>query len=224
MLSERTIFIVLLRSPSEEFNDLGSFYPETTITSLQITWELSFKIGLEFFFLTRMHSSRMRTGRLLTICLSLLPGGGEIPPKKGNQNLKKSKKNQKKNFLKKNQKKIWGGVGSWGVWSMGGLVWGCLSRGASGLGGVSAPRQGGSAPGGVYSLGVSAARGVSGPGGVCCWGGGVASHQALRQTPPPLWTESQTPVKTLPWPNFVAAGKNCIDELRYFASGIIQSV
>ena len=23
---------------------------------------------------------------------------------------------------------------------------------------------------------------------------------------PPLWTESQTPVKTLPWPNFVAAG------------------
>ena len=28
----------------------------------------------------------------------------------------------------------------------------------------------------------------------------------LGYTPP--WTESQTPVKTLPWPNFVAAGKN----------------
>ena len=26
--------------------------------------------------------------------------------------------------------------------------------------------------------------------------------------PTPLSTESQTPVKTLPWPNFVAAGKN----------------
>ena len=25
--------------------------------------------------------------------------------------------------------------------------------------------------------------------------------------PPPLWTESQAPVKTLPWPNFVAADK-----------------
>ena len=28
---------------------------------------------------TRMHSSRMRTGRSLTICCSLLPGGGLLP-------------------------------------------------------------------------------------------------------------------------------------------------
>ena len=49
------------------------------------------------------------------------------------------------------------------------------------------------------------------PGGVppsrgrrCLLPGGVSQH-ALRQTPP-LLTESQTPVKTLPWPNFVAAG------------------
>ena len=60
--------------------------------------------------------------------------------------------------------------------------------------------------------------GISGPGGsahgrvggVCSGGclllGGVVSQHALRQTSP-LWTESQTPVKTLPWPNFVAAGK-----------------
>ena len=28
---------------------------------------------------TRMHSSRMRTGRSLTVCCSLLPGGGPVP-------------------------------------------------------------------------------------------------------------------------------------------------
>ena len=47
------------------------------------------------------------------------------------------------------------------------------------------------------------------PGGVCSEEEGSAhsgvSQHALRQTPPP-WTESQTPVKTLPRPNFVAAG------------------
>ena len=32
-----------------------------------------------------------------------------------------------------------------------------------------------------------------------CWGGCLLRH-------PPLLTESQTHVKTLPWPNFVAAG------------------
>ena len=31
---------------------------------------------MEKVFLTRMHSSRMRTGRSLTVCCSLLPGGG----------------------------------------------------------------------------------------------------------------------------------------------------
>ena len=84
--------------------------------------------------LTRMHSSRMRTCRSLTISWSLLPGrgGSQVP------------------------------------------------------GGESAPR------------------GVSPPRGVCS--GGVVSQHALRQTPP--LTESQTPVKTLPWPNFVAAGNN----------------
>ena len=52
------------------------------------------------------------------------------------------------------------------------------------------------------------APGGSAPGGVCSGGsapGGGVSQHALRH-PPPLWTESQTPVKTLPLPNFVAAG------------------
>ena len=48
--------------------------------------------------------------------------------------------------------------------------------------------------------------GVPGPGGHLVRGG-LASQHALRQTPSPLWTR-QTPVKTLPWPNFIAAGKN----------------
>ena len=60
-------------------------------------------------------------------------------------------------------------------------------------------------------------------GGVSAWSGGsawsgrggLASQHALRQTPPPLWTESQTPVKTLPWPNFVAAGKNKVPPQYY---------
>ena len=44
-------------------------------------------------------------------------------------------------------------------------------------------------------------------GGVWSQGWGVVSQHALRH-PPPRWTESQTPVKTLPCPNFVAGGKD----------------
>ena len=109
-------------------------------------------------FTTRMHSSRMRTGHLLTVCQSQLPGGG-------------------------------------GVWE-----WGVCSCGVSAPGGCLLP--GGSAvEGGVCSGGVSAGESAVG-------GGGVWSQDTLRQRPPPLWTESQMPVKTLPWPNFVAAGNN----------------
>ena len=66
-------------------------------------------------------------------------------------------------------------------------------------GGVSVP--GGSARG-VSALGGVCSRGVSAPGGC-----GIPACTAA-DSPPPLWTESQTPVKTLPWPNFVAAGNN----------------
>ena len=107
--------------------------------------------------MTRMHSSRMRTGRSLTVCRSLLPrwgwGGVSAPGR--------------------------GGLLLGGVWS-----WGCLlPGGASGLGGVSAPGGcllpgvGVSARGGVCSWGGLFLRGV------CSWG--VVSQHALRQTPPP---------------------------------------
>ena len=59
---------------------------------------------------TRMHSSRMRTGRSLTVCWRLLPGG--VPGPGG-----------------------WGGVG---VWSRGGGAWswGVCSRGVPCRGGL----------------------------------------------------------------------------------------
>ena len=63
---------------------------------------------------------------------------------------------------------------------------GFLVRGWCLLGGVSPPGE--SAPRGIWSRGC-----VSAPGGG-------------RAPLPLLWTESQTPVETLPWPNFVAAG------------------
>ena len=59
--------------------------------------------------------------------------------------------------------------------------------------------SGGSAPGGLVWGGVCS-RGVW-SGGVCSQGG--ISQLALRQTPP---VDRHTPVKILPWPNFVAAG------------------
>ena len=83
----------------------------------------------------------------------------------------------------------------------------------SGLGGGSGPggicSQGGLVWGEVSGLGVVCSRGVwsggfFGPGG-CLLLRGISQH-ALRQTPlPPV--DRQMPVKILPWPNFVAAGK-----------------
>ena len=70
-------------------------------------------------------------------------------------------------------------------------------------GGVPAPR------GSVCSWGVSAPGwgllpgGACSQGGVCSWGGGIP---ACTEADPPLWTESQTCVKTLPCPNFVTGG------------------
>ena len=86
------------------------------------------------------------------------------------------------------------------------------------LGGVPGPGgclvQGGAWSGGSAPEGVCLVRGGVCSGG-CAWSGGcllwggLASQHALRQTPsPPPRTESQTPVKTLLWPNFVAAGNN----------------
>ena len=89
-------------------------------------------------------------------------------------------------------------------------------------GGVPGPGEGGvpglggcTWSGGLYLVwGVYLVRGGTWSGG-CTWSGGVCQvhppgtrytpRDQTRYTPP--WTESQTPVKTLPWPNFVAAGK-----------------
>ena len=94
------------------------------------------------------------------------------------------------------------------------LVWGCLLLGGCLLGGVCS--WGVSAPGGCLLSGVSAPRGSARGGGVCLLpgGGGVCSGgvcswggiPACSEADPPLLTESQTPVKTLPCPNFVAGG------------------
>ena len=46
-----------------------------------------------------MHSSRMRTGRSLTICLSLLQAGGGADPQKNKKSKSKKKKNQKNFFF-----------------------------------------------------------------------------------------------------------------------------
>ena len=130
----------------------------------------------------------MRTGRSLTVCRSLLPGGGGLFP---------------------------GGVCSrGGVSALGGLLpggvcsGGCLLRGVSGPrgcllpGGVSS-RGGCLLPGGCLLRGTVCSGGVCSGRGCLLWGVYPSMHWGRH---PPLWTESQTPVKTLPWPNFVAAG------------------
>ena len=76
------------------------------------------------------------------------------------------------------------------VWGGGGA---CLVQGGACLvrGGGEVPAWSGG--GGAWSWGVSA------------WSGWYPSMHWGR---PPLWTESQTPVKILPCPNFVAGGND----------------
>ena len=105
----------------------------------------------------------------------------------------------------------------------GGACWGCLLQGSVCFGGMPGPGGyllwGVSALGGcllrgvcsggcVCSEGVSALGCVSAPGGPGPGGSSLGGIPACTEadTLPPLWTESQMHVKTLPWPNFVAAG------------------
>ena len=128
-----------------------------------------------------MHSSRMRTGRSLTVCWSLLPG--EVSALRGGV--------------------YSGGCLLWGVSALRGVCsWGVSALGGVCSGGCLLPEEG------VCSWGVSAG-GVSAHGGVCSWGVSAPKGcipACTEVDPPPPLTESQTPVKTLPWPNFVAAG------------------
>ena len=133
----------------------------------------------------------MRTGRSLTVCWSLpgrgavsAPGGclvgGSLPSPGG----------------------AWSGGG---ICSQGGLLlggWGVCSQGVCLVEG---------AIGGCLLPGVSAWS-VPGPGGCLlpggsAWSGGYIPACTEADTPPPP-VDRQTPVKILPWPNFVAAGND----------------
>ena len=99
-----------------------------------------------------------------------------------------------------------GGVGGvQGVSLPGGLpiggspCWGGSPR----LGGLLA-RGGSTCWGGLLAGWGLTAGGVSLLGGLLAWGSPCQGGSPCQR--PPLWTESTTPVKTLPWPNFVAAG------------------
>ena len=78
---------------------------------------------------TRMHSSRMRTGRSLTVCCSLLPGGGGGWSASGGVSAPGG------GCL------VQGGLPPWGVPGLGGcLLWGvCLPGGSAPGGGVGIP-------------------------------------------------------------------------------------
>ena len=112
---------------------------------------------------TRMHSSRMRTGRSLTVCWRLLPGGSL-------------------------------------------LQGGCLVRGSAWSGGWSLLLEAVSGPGGCLVWGEPGLGGVSAPGGCLVRGGGLVWGWGGGSIPA-CTVDRHTPVKTLPWPNFVAAGK-----------------
>ena len=93
------------------------------------------------FYITRMHSSRMRTGRSLTVRCSLLPEVGGVPGQ--------------------------GGVCSRGVSALGGLLPGGPGPGGWVGGGVC---SWGVCSGGSASRGVCSQGGVPGPGGSASWG------------------------------------------------------
>ena len=99
------------------------------------------------------------------------------------------------------------GGGGWCLLPGGGVCsWGGLLPGGSALRGVGVvvPGLGGgvSAPGGP---GPGDGGGVPGPWVCLVWGGYIPACTEA-DTPPPV--DRQTPVKILPWPNFVAAGNN----------------
>ena len=114
-----------------------------------------------------------------------------------------------------------GGSAPGGVWSRGCLLLGrCLPRGVWSQGGVL---QGGLLlGGGIWSLGGVCSQGVSAPRGSAPGGWYPSMHWGRS----PLWTESQTPVKTLPWPNFVAAGNycNCLHFYTYFTDWAVAFI
>ena len=127
---------------------------------------------------TRMHSSRMRTGRSLTVCWSLLLGGVCLWERSAS-------------------------LGEGGV---------CFWRGSVCFWGECLP-LGGVCSGGSVCFGgcLLLWGGCLLLGGVCFWGG-VCSGRVYSSMhwgrPPHAQNSLHMLVKILPWPNFVAAGKN----------------
>ena len=126
-----------------------------------------------------MHSSRIRTGRSLTVCRRLLPRGGGGVCSRGvsawGGACSREGVSSGGCLLHCRGCLLSGGVCSWGVSALGG----CLLLGGVCLGGVCS--RGVSAPGGCLLLGVSAlggvcsqgvhSREVSASGGCLLWGG-----------------------------------------------------
>ena len=114
-------------------------------------------------FKTRMHSSRMRTGRSLTVCWRLLPGGVCLVRGRGG---------------------VPGPGEGWCAWSEGGVVYLVQGGGVPGLGGSGIPACTEAETPPALVPGPGGGGGVPGP------GGGLASQHALRQKlPHPLWIE-----------------------------------
>ena len=85
-----TIFVFVkiskARMKSRKFGMLGEPHNLTICKVTNFKMDLSSGSALYFskaLMNTRMHSSRMRTGRSLTVCRSLLPGGGGLLPWRG---------------------------------------------------------------------------------------------------------------------------------------------
>ena len=171
-----------------------------------------------------MHSSRVRTGRSLNVCRSLLLKGGGLDLIPLNFPFRCGPGSDPPQFPPwvwawRGVPPSWGvllprgptyggspcrGVSlPWGVSFWGGLLLGVPPSWGPPSGGVP-PSWAISLPGGASFLGGLLQGGVSLLGGSPCQGSlppsrGVVSQHALRQTPP-LWTEWQTGVKILPCP------------------------
>ena len=161
-------------------------YP--TNTHIQFLWAAITLLVVSMFMqiYTRMHSSRMRTGRSLTVCCSVLPGGGVLLGPGGGCAWSRGRRRGEGWFLL--------GPGGWVcAWSGGGsfLVWG---RGvcAWSWGAVPGPGGGLLGPGGFLlgpGGGVCLVLGgvfLLGPGGVCLVPGGSPWSRGVLRRPPPV--------------------------------------
>ena len=146
----------------------------------------------------------MRTGRSLTVCCSLLPGGG-VPPWQGGVSAWSG------GVLLGRGGSPWSGGVLLGPGGFSLVPGGCLP----GPGGVSAWSRGGFSlvQGGFSLLGGC----LPGPGGVISpwsWGVSAWSRGGSPETPPPVYRITDTCKKHNLGHNFVAAGKICSTDVQ----------